>query len=75
MLEKLENEPELANQAIAIYNQLIDDGVIDSSNDKLTRDDYVDLFKYNNEIFAVFENVQAKGLSTTLSCQLKDTEK
>lgn len=75
MLEKLENKPELANQAIALYNQLIYGGVIDSSNDKLAQDDHVDLFNYNNETFAVFENVQVKGLTTTLSLELKDTEK
>lgn len=71
----LENKQDLASQTIARYNQLIDDGIIDSSNDKLTADDDVMLYSRKGEMFAVFPNVKVNEKAAFLSFKLKDTEK
>ena len=71
----LENKQDLASQTIARYNQLIDDGIIDSSNDKLTADDDVMLYSRKGEMFAIFPNVKVNEKATFLSFKLKDTEK
>lgn len=69
------NNDALKVQAIEMYDELIKNGTIDSSTDKLP--DYTDigLFKYDEELYAVFTRVPINGKPSFLSLKLKDTEK
>lgn len=69
------NNVALKVHAIELYNELINNEIIDSSTDKLPDDTDIELFKYDGKLYAVFTKVSINGKPSFLSLELKDTEK
>lgn len=69
------NNDTLKAHAIEMYDELIKNGTIDSSTDKVPDYTDIELFKYDDELYAVFTRVPINEKPSFLSLKLKDTEK